>query len=75
MLDETDTIINAQGCGDSMVAGLVDALIQGMSPEAALSNMVAAATANLLVNGAGCFGPELFAKIKHQVVVTQLPRY
>lgn len=42
-----DVIVNTVGCGDAMVAGMLDSLLRGWTAEAALKRMIAAASANM----------------------------
>eukprot|EP00729_Bicosta_minor_P014797 gene14797-7960_t len=69
---ETDVIVNTVGCGDAMVAGMLDSLLRGWTAEAALKRMIAAASANMLSDGAGTILPEHLASMEGKVTVSRL---
>ena len=61
--------VNPIGSGDSMLAGLVDAHLAGLDPEATLRRGVAAAVANALVWDAGAIDREALARLEPLVSV------
>lgn len=69
---KTDVIVNTVGCGDAMVAGMLDSLLRGWSAEAALKRMVSAASANMLSDGAGIISPAHLAKMEGRVTATKV---
>ena len=61
--------VNPIGSGDSLVAGLVDAHLSGLDPEATLRHAVAAAVSNALVWDAGAIDPVAIARLEPEVKV------
>ncbi len=61
--------VNPIGSGDSHLAGLVDATLLGLDPEATLRHAIAAAVANALVWDAGAIDPEEVRRIEGLVEV------
>ena len=59
--------VNPIGSGDCLLAGLVDAHLLGLDPEASLRHGVAAATANALVWDAGAIDPEEVRRLEGEV--------
>eukprot|EP00039_Didymoeca_costata_P004499 m.73648 g.73648 ORF g.73648 m.73648 type:complete len:326 (-) comp12429_c0_seq2:236-1213(-) len=68
-----EAVINVQGCGDSLVAGWLSAIHSNVryTPDV-LRSMVSAATANLLVDGAGHLHEEMLPGLHSRVRVTKL---
>jgi tagatose 6-phosphate kinase len=60
--------VNPIGSGDCLLAGLVDAHLLGLGPEATLRRGVAAAVANALVWDAGAIDPEEVRRLEASVV-------
>ncbi len=61
--------VNPIGSGDCLLAGLVDAHLAGLGPEAILKRSVAAAVANALVWDAGAVDPEETSRQEGTVLV------
>ncbi len=61
--------VNPIGSGDSLLAGLVDARLAGLGPEATLRRAVAAGVANALVWDAGGIDPEEVRRLEGMVAV------
>ena len=61
--------VNPIGSGDCLLAGLVDAYLAGLGPEATLRRGVAAAVANALVWDAGGIYPETVRRLEGEVAV------
>jgi 1-phosphofructokinase family hexose kinase len=61
--------VNPIGSGDSLLAGLVDAHLAGLEPEAMLKRAVAAAVANALVWDAGAVDAEEVRRLEERVAV------
>ena len=61
--------VNPIGSGDCFLAGLVDAHLAHLGPEASLRHAVAAAAANALVWEAGAIDPEEVRRLEESVVV------
>jgi tagatose 6-phosphate kinase len=61
--------VNPIGSGDCLLAGLVDASLSGLEPEAVLRRGVAAAVANALVWDAGAIDPETIRRMESEVVL------
>ena len=61
--------VNPIGSGDCLLAGLVDAHLAGLDPEAMLRHAVAAAVANAMVWDAGAIDPTEVRRLEEQVVV------
>ena len=61
--------VNPIGSGDTLLAGLVDAHLGGLEPEAILRRGVAAAVANALVWDAGGIDPEEVRRLEGEVRV------
>ncbi len=59
--------VNPIGSGDSLLAGLVDAWLKGLDPEATLRRAVATAAANALVWDAGAVDPAEVARLEGEV--------
>jgi tagatose 6-phosphate kinase len=59
--------VNPIGSGDCLLAGLVDAYLSGLDPEATLRRGVAAAVANALVWDAGAIDPEEVRRLEESV--------
>ncbi len=55
--------VNPIGSGDCLLAGLVDAWLSGLEPEAVLRHGLACAVANALVWDAGAIDPEEVRKL------------
>lgn len=64
--------VNTQGCGDSVVAGFVDASHRGMEPPEALRWSVACGAANALVDGAGWIRLEDVQRLSERVRIESL---
>lgn len=62
-------VVNTVGCGDSMVGALAVALHRNYEPEKALQFAVAVASANAMSPSTGCFDPEVYKKLIHEVEV------
>jgi tagatose 6-phosphate kinase len=61
--------VNPIGSGDCLLAGLVDAHLLGLEPEATLRRGVAAAVANALVWDAGAIDPEEVRRLEELVTI------
>jgi tagatose 6-phosphate kinase len=61
--------VNPIGSGDCLLAGLVDAYLSGLDPEATLRRGVAAAVANALVWDAGAIDVEEVRRLEEEVSV------
>jgi fructose-1-phosphate kinase PfkB-like protein len=57
------------GSGDCLLAGLVDARLAGLGPEAMLRRAVAAAVSNAMVWDAGAIAPEEVSRLEEGVIV------
>jgi tagatose 6-phosphate kinase len=64
--------VNPIGSGDCLLAGLVDARLQGLGPEATLRHAIACATANARVWEAGAIDPATVARDEAAVIVEPL---
>ncbi len=64
--------VNPIGSGDCLLAGLVDAHLSGIGPEATLRRGVAAAVANALVWDAGGIEPETVRRLEGEVGVESM---
>lgn len=62
-------VVNPIGSGDSMLAGLVDARLKGLDPEATIRRAMACAAANASVWEAGAIAPETVAELEPMVEV------
>ena len=63
---------NPIGSGDSMLAGLVDAWLKRLEPEAAMRRAVACGAANAMVWDAGAIDPEAVARLEAEVELEAL---
>ncbi len=61
--------VNPIGSGDCLLAGLVDAHLLGLDPEATLRRAIAAAVANALVWDAGAIDLEEVRRLEEKVVI------
>ncbi len=61
--------VNPIGSGDSLLAGLVDAHLSGLDPEATLRRAVATAVSNALVWDAGAVDPDEIRRLEQAVRV------
>ncbi|MCC7407628.1 MAG: hypothetical protein IT442_06125 [Phycisphaeraceae bacterium] len=66
------TALHTVGCGDSMLAGLVDAAADGSEPADMLRHGLACATANTLVPGAATFDPDQVRKFEPLAQIEKL---
>ncbi len=60
---------NPIGSGDSLLAGLVDARLKGLDPEATIRRAMACAVANASVWDAGAVDPETVERLEHEIEV------
>lgn len=65
--------VNPIGSGDCLLAGLVDAHLAGLDPEATLRRAVACAVANALVWDAGGIDREGVQRLEEKVAIEHLP--
>lgn len=61
--------VNPIGSGDCLLAGLTDALLSGLEPDATLRHALACAVANALVWEAGAIDPEEVKRLEAEIVV------
>jgi tagatose 6-phosphate kinase len=61
--------VNPIGSGDCLLAGLVDAWLSGLGPEAAIRRAVACAVANALVWDAGAIDPEEVKRQESEIII------
>ncbi len=66
--------VNPIGSGDCLLAGLVDARLANLDPEATLRHAVACAVANAMVWDAGAIDVEEVRRIEGDVVVESMKR-
>lgn len=62
-------VVNPIGSGDCLLAGLADATLQGLDPEATIRHALGAAVANALVWDAGAIDPE---EVKRQAEAVEV---
>jgi 1-phosphofructokinase family hexose kinase len=66
--------INAIGSGDSFLAGLVDAWLDQLEPEALIRRAIGCAVANAMVWDAGAIDPAEVASWSEQIEIEPMPR-
>lgn len=66
---EPDQIVSTVGCGDTLLAGVLDAQAAGLEPEAVLRHGIAAATANALRSGVAEFDRKLVSEMEDRTHV------
>lgn len=64
-----DNVVNFMGCGDSLLAGMVSAILEGASLEAMVRRGVACGAANTQVVGAGFIDPVLVQQLESKVTI------
>ncbi|KIF79719.1 sugar kinase, partial [Streptomyces sp. 150FB] len=64
---------NPTGAGDSLVAGLLSGLVEGLPWPAVLARAVALANATVLAPAAGEFDPVTYGELLPRVTVTEQP--
>lgn len=65
--------VNPIGSGDCVLAGLIDARLQGLNPEASLRRALACGVANALVWDAGAIDPDTVDRLEARIVVESNP--
>jgi tagatose 6-phosphate kinase len=68
----TVRLVNPIGSGDSLLAGLADALVSRLDTEEALRRGVACASANAAVWDAGAIEPDQVSRLEHDVVIQRM---
>jgi 1-phosphofructokinase family hexose kinase len=68
-------VVNTVGCGDCLVAGLVDSLSRDSDPAEALRQGIGLATANLFQPGVAAFSPQHAGFWRQATQVSRLPVY
>ena len=66
--------VNPIGSGDSLLAGLTDAWLAGLDPEARVRRALACAVANALVWDAGAIDPEEVRRREGSIVIEAVTR-
>ena len=66
--------VNPIGSGDCLLAGLTDAWLAGLDPDARLRRALACAVANALVWDAGAIDPEEVRRQEEEVVFEPVDR-
>ncbi len=64
-----DGVINVMGCGDSLLAGVASAILEGLDLEGIVRRGVACGAANTQVIGSGFIDPALVRQLEHRVAV------
>ncbi len=67
-----DKVINVMGCGDSLLAGMASALLDGLDLEGILRRGVACGAANTQVIGSGFIDPALVRQLEPRVDVQMI---
>ena len=69
---DVSRLINTVGCGDCLLAGVIDGLTQGREPDGALRRGLAAAAANAMDAGIARFGADQVCELEAHAVVDRV---